>query len=665
MYRYWLISCMCAMGLVCGGAPATAVPLPGSGIVLYVDDDAPPGGDGMSWNTAFRFLRDALTFAAEPEHDVSDIRVAQGAYRPDRDESAPDGTGDRAATFPLADAVAVMGGYAGLGAENPDERNVELYETILSGDLAGNDEPDFVNNDENSHHVVSIEDERDAVVDGFIITAGNADGDEGDDMFGGGIYNRAQVTIIACRVADNSADMFGGVYSSTPQVAASECVFSGNEGGAHGAWGGVFAGCLFVGNHSHSGGAVAGALGVTFLNCTFIGNTAVDRGGALCASGEVRIIDCTFISNFAGRWGGAVDSSGSLLTLESCVFEANTALEEGGAVRLGGFLAPEDLIVDCYFTGNQATNEGGALSMHSSPLGGPTLTGCTFTGNTAHLGGGLYIDTLPAESVNCLFHANSAYHGGGMYAKRDSVEPPSLLGHLFLENDATEGGGLYVREAEPILTDCVFEGNTAVHGGGMRTIQSALIVINGAFTENLALLDGGGMRSGQGTVALTGCTFAENEASNGGGLSMTETDAIIARCAFSDNLVTAKGGGLYRGADSPTVVDECAFTGNEAEYGGGIYGPYDPPHLILGESYLCQNAPDHIVGSWVDLGGNHFCPLSDGDIDGDGVIGTADLILLLAAWGDCPPPPDDCPADLNGDRHVNTFDLLTLLANWG
>jgi len=33
-----------------------------------------------------------------------------------------------------------MGGYAGLGEKNPDARDVKLFETILSGDLLGNDE---------------------------------------------------------------------------------------------------------------------------------------------------------------------------------------------------------------------------------------------------------------------------------------------------------------------------------------------------------------------------------------------------------------------------------------------------------------------------------------------------------------------------------------------
>ena len=54
-----------------------------------------------------------------------------------------------------------------------------------------------------------------------------------------------------------------------------------------------------------------------------------------------------------------------------------------------------------------------------------------------------------------------------------------------------------------------------------------------------------------------------------------------------------------------------------------------------------------------------------GDVDGDGVVGTNDLLELLAAWGLCPAPPEACPADLDGDNIVGTSDLLALLAAWG
>ena len=52
-----------------------------------------------------------------------------------------------------------------------------------------------------------------------------------------------------------------------------------------------------------------------------------------------------------------------------------------------------------------------------------------------------------------------------------------------------------------------------------------------------------------------------------------------------------------------------------------------------------------------------------GDLNGDGVVGAGDVLILLANWGPCG-DCKDCPADLNGDCTVGGGDLLILLANW-
>ncbi len=49
------------------------------------------------------------------------------------------------------------------------------------------------------------------------------------------------------------------------------------------------------------------------------------------------------------------------------------------------------------------------------------------------------------------------------------------------------------------------------------------------------------------------------------------------------------------------------------------------------------------------------------DSDGDGNVGTSDLLALLGAWGPCL----GCPADLDCDGAVGVPDLLLLLAVWG
>ena len=50
-----------------------------------------------------------------------------------------------------------------------------------------------------------------------------------------------------------------------------------------------------------------------------------------------------------------------------------------------------------------------------------------------------------------------------------------------------------------------------------------------------------------------------------------------------------------------------------------------------------------------------------GDIDGDNMVGAADLAAMIAAWG----PNPGSPADLNGDGNVNPADLALLLGSWG
>ncbi len=56
-----------------------------------------------------------------------------------------------------------------------------------------------------------------------------------------------------------------------------------------------------------------------------------------------------------------------------------------------------------------------------------------------------------------------------------------------------------------------------------------------------------------------------------------------------------------------------------------------------------------------------------GDLNGDGVVSTTDLLILLSSWGPCDicDKPEGCPADFDENCAVGTSDLLLLLSNWG
>jgi probable HAF family extracellular repeat protein len=78
------------------------------------------------------------------------------------------------------------------------------------------------------------------------------------------------------------------------------------------------------------------------------------------------------------------------------------------------------------------------------------------------------------------------------------------------------------------------------------------------------------------------------------------------------------------------------------------------------------NDAGQIVGYGINQAGELRAFLLDpvpctGDLNGDGVVGVNDFLMLLTAWGEC----SGCPADLDGDGVVGVSDFLVLLAAWG
>ncbi len=234
------------------------------GEVVYVDDDAPMGGDGRSWATAYRYLQDGLAAANAPGSTRPiEVRVAQGIYRPDRTRIHPQGSRDRTAAFELSDSLSLMGGYAGRGAADPNSREPVTYETILSGDLAENDATLTAGQTgaDNCYHVVVVTGP--AVLEGVIITGGRASGlpvDANDlDSAGGGLLIVGQDLVVRhCVLRANSAASRGGaIYCSA-------------------------------------------ARSLELINCLMVGNTAANAGAVLhTENSQVRLVNCTAAGNRA------------------------------------------------------------------------------------------------------------------------------------------------------------------------------------------------------------------------------------------------------------------------------------------------------------------------------------------------------------------------------
>lgn len=292
--------------LVCVFAMAVCA----NGKTVYVDDDAAGANDGSSWADAYNCLQDALMFATAGD----EIRVAQGTYNPDDFVLSKRPNLGREESFQLINGVTLKGGYAGFGQPDPSTRNIELYETIFSGDIGT-----LGDYDDNSYHVVtSGGTDATAVLSGFTITAGRTNGLCYDpNGCGGGMYNNSgSPTIANCMFVKNLGCFGAGMSNwnnSNPTL--TNCTFVRNNGGFGAA----------IHNYYSS---------PTLTDCTIINNEADEYGGAMYNQYSNPIItNCIFSRNSTtGYHGGAVlnDQSNSLFT--NCTFAKNSANRNGGGL---------------------------------------------------------------------------------------------------------------------------------------------------------------------------------------------------------------------------------------------------------------------------------------------------------------------------------------------
>ena len=293
---------------------------------LYVDASIGTSGDGTSWATAFKSLDEALNTAWNCP-DVNRINVATGTYIPSRKPYNTDGsemttTDNRDKTFHLRNGVAMYGGYPAGGSATQDIPN---NPTILSGDFNGNDVVtgsgstlSITGNGENAYHVVlSVSDGATTVLDGFMVTGGNASGSgnitvESTFVFkniGGGMYNRSSSpTITNATFSGNAATNEGGgmynFFSSSPSI--TNTTFSGNSANSGG---GMY-------NYFYSSPSIT--------NTTFSGNSASSNGGGMYNfSSSPSITNTTFSGNTANGGGGGMYNESSSPSIRNSIFWGN------------------------------------------------------------------------------------------------------------------------------------------------------------------------------------------------------------------------------------------------------------------------------------------------------------------------------------------------------
>jgi hypothetical protein len=282
-----------------------------SGPVVFVKNNATGANNGFSWDDAFINLQDALNSSCP---GVNQIWVAAGTYYPDEGNGYTDN--DRTHSFVMKNNLAIYGGFA--GTEDPltfdlADRDFVANETILSGDIDQNNLLDAGNS---YHVVIGSGTNMTALLDGFSITRGFANGATVPANYGAGMYIDAGSPVVANNTFyQNVATANGGGLAATG--------FNSEP---------VVKNCRFFANNAPYGGGIYidNLTNFTVVNSSFTSNMAFEDGGAMYLDGNFtnppELINNTFYANSASR-GGAMFHDNSSANITNSIFFGNTASE--------------------------------------------------------------------------------------------------------------------------------------------------------------------------------------------------------------------------------------------------------------------------------------------------------------------------------------------------
>ena len=445
-----IVALVVAVFLLSGVAP-----LQSEGAAWFVTQNGAGTKHGGSWSNAMGESEFVQTLQlVQPAG--TEFWIAKGTYRPTVDPN------NRDATFILKNGVALYGGFAGNETQRK-ERDWNANPTYLSGEIQN--DGSILNN---SLHVVFAEIGTDgtAVMDGFVITGGNADGGALQDTHGGGMINFGDTRIANCTFLGNRARLGGGLF---------------NQGSAS-----------------------------VVTGCTFLQNTAREDGGGMYnTAGNLSIAGCTFYGNIAYSLGGGMKNQGSNPVVESSTFRENMAFFGGGGMSNEECGA---VAVNCTFYNNRAGVIGGG--MHTRD-GSPRVTNCTFYKNTSDLVGG-DLGNLGTSSPKIK---NTIFWGASIGVIHDHPTASPVLSFCVVQGGYA--GGTSIITADPKLADL------ADNGG--RTFTCALLAgssaIDAGTSDNAPAQDQRGTARPQGSGVDIGAYESSFSAppsplsSSGGGCS--------------------------------------------------------------------------------------------------------------------------------------------------
>lgn len=539
-----------------------------------------PGGTGdcSTWGNACK-----LVVAINASISGDEIWVASGTYTPG---------GLRTNSFVLKSGVEIYGGFPATGGDWAS-RDWQANLTILSADIGTAGVPE----DNNFHVVTGDNIDSAAVLDGFTIRDGYADGPDDPDWYGAGILLTGSSPVLRNLLITSN-------------------VVPGGSGGG-----------LYLYQSSP-----------TISDVTFTNNTSNTGGGLYNEEGSPALTNVIFTDNTALFWGGGMHSEyAGTPTLTDVSFTGNavtgteaTPMCFGGGMSIAQGSAPT--LTDVSFTSNTSDYDAGGLFNGNN--GSVNLTNVTFELNTASdYGGGMLTNTTGhANLTNVTFTSNTASgYGGGLY---NAGTGSTVLNNVtFTSNTSNDsGGGMHNYDNDATLSNVIFSDNESVlgEGGGLFNYSSSPALTDVTFANNTAGTIGGGMQNYSGNPTLTNITFSGNSAQSGGGMAnYVSSHAILTNVTFSGNQA-ANGGAIFNFSDISLQLTNVTMYQNTADSAGGaIFSWQNGSITTMTNSIVWGNQPtDSQIHN--DSGSNTNITYSDiqggytgtGNMDSDPLLGS-------------------------------------------
>ena len=395
-------------------------------------------------------------------------------------------------------------------------------------------------------------------------------------------------------IRDSYAPQFGGGAAVLGDLHSLDSRFEGNAVGSPSI------------SAANGGGLYAKGAQIEVVGGRFEGNTATSsphtgnagaRGGGMYTESLFNpslVRGVVFVDNTARAGGGL--AVGSLMTVQNCTFQANTALTFGGGLwTYAGFTLDID---NSRFLGNRASdpfavfNSGGGVYATSPTV----VTNSRFEGNQGEFGGGLsyYGQNLLVENnqfiANTYDPAVSSYFGtgGGLWGiPFGQSSEPARFGRGPTTIDIDERGLALVTPGDDAIETLLCKSGPRQHGP-RGELEFNFRIAGNDFTQNEAnsgaavrFQSGAGTNDlGLGTFHIQDNRFVANTAPGGGyggSVLLSGQSLLFERNEVADNVALASdqypshGGGLYLDTFEFVRILNSTITDNSADLGGGVY----------------------------------------------------------------------------------------------